>query len=177
MLLISIGSPAVAISVYLLLGATNVAEYVALFTSVSTAVYAILAEPRERTEPILRITPLLKRYGKVVVDGLGNEGKLGIDIWTENIGYSVAKDIEVDCRFVPDGSIRLKDNGIFKHSLLAPREIIQYQAVDFADADKLLAQQLIIESSYLNEDDEKQKPMKKVCAVKELKEGLRETKT
>jgi len=169
-LFVLIGSIVVAISINYSFGAAHIAEYVALFTSVSTAVYAILAQPKGRTEPILRITPLLKQLDPKL-------SHLKLDIWIENIGYSIAKNIEVKCQLVPDASIYIKNNGVFRHSFLAPKEIVQYQAVGLADRNKLLSQQLIIEASYLNEDDKKQKPIKNVYSVKELHEGLKEVKT
>jgi hypothetical protein len=43
--------------------------------------------------------------------------------------------------------------------------------------DKLLSEKLIIEASYSNEDNKKQKPIKKVYLLKELQEGLKEIKT
>jgi hypothetical protein len=176
-LFVSVGSIVVAISINYSYGAAHIAEYVALFTSVSTAVYAILAQPKERIEPFLRITPTIHRHGAIIVGNVGSERTMSLNIWIENIGYSIAKDIEVQCRLVPNGSIFLENNGVFKHSLLAPKEIVQYQAVQIANTDKLLSQQLIIEASYLNEDDEKQKPIRKKALISELEEGLREVKT
>ena len=83
----------------------------------------------------------------------------GLDILIENIGYSIAKDIEVKCKLVPDGSIPLIDNGVFKYSSLAPREPpVKYSALVLVEDSKLLSQEkLIIEVSYLNEDDKKTK--------------------
>jgi hypothetical protein len=176
-LFVLVGSTAVAISINYSVGAAHITEYVALFTSVSTAVYAVLAQPKERIEPFLRITPTIERHDGIVVGNVGSERIMSLNIWIENIGYSIAKDIEVQCRLVPNGSISLENNGVFKHSLLAPKEIVQYQAVQIASTDKLLSRQLIIEASYLNEDDEKQKPTKNVYSVKELHEGLKEVKT
>jgi hypothetical protein len=154
-----------------------VAEYIALFTSVSTAVYAILVQPKERIEPLLRITPTKESLAGVIVGKVGFKRTMNLNIWIENIGYSIAKGIEVQCRLVPNGSISLENKGVFKHPLLAPKEIIKYQALRSVSTDKLLSQQLIIEASYLNEDDEKQKPTKNEYSVKELHEGLKEIKT
>jgi hypothetical protein len=174
-LLILIGSLVVAISIGYSLGVAQIVGYVAWFTSVSTAVYAILAQPKQRTEPILRITPLLKSS---IVTANVTFWVRTIDIWIENIGYSIAKEIEVRCRLDPDGSIPLEKNGFFKHPLLAPKEIVQYQAAKSADVmDNFLSQRLTIETSYLNEDNKKQKPIKSVYLVKELQEGLKEVKT
>jgi len=172
-----IGIVAIIVILFFFSQVNSIAEYVALFTSVSTATYAILAEPKERTEPILRVTPLLKSGKVISIGGSTMGGGLSLDVCIENIGYSIAKDIEVKCQITPDTSIRLKNNGVFKHSLLAPREIVHYEALEWIGKDNFLSQQLIIEASYSNEDDKRQKPIKKKCPVKELEEGLREAKT
>jgi hypothetical protein len=157
------------------LGTSHIAEYVALFTSLSTATYAIFTQPKQRTEPFLRITPLLKTN----ISDVGTRIIFRtLDIWIENIGHSIAKEIEVKCKLDPDGSIPLEKNGIFKHSLLAPEERIKYQAVRTVDVvDKFLSQHLTIEASYSNEDNKKQEPIKKVYLVKELLEELKEVKS
>jgi hypothetical protein len=175
-LFLLVGSTVAAISINYSFGAAHITEYVALFTSVSTAVYAILAQPKQRTEPFLRITPLLKTHATLAIAGKATEAKRGLEICIENIGYSIAKDIEVSCG-LSDDSIYLENAGIFKHPFLAPKESVKYPVVRFADAKILLSQQLIIEASYLNEDDKKQKPIKNVYSVEELHEGLKEVKT
>jgi hypothetical protein len=168
-LFVLVGNITVAISINYSLGVAHVAEYVALFTSVSTAIYAILAQPKERTEPLLRITPTLERHPVVFIDNRKFGGSVGLDVRIQNIGYSIAKDIEIRCQLIPHASIHLENNGIYKISLLSPRDPpIKYQVVGGADAEKLLLLTLAIEVSYLNEDDKKQKPIKKVCWVKEL---------
>lgn len=156
---------------------SSIAEYVALYTSVSTACYAILAEPRERIEPYLRITPLLKSHATISIGNYTSPSLAGIIMWIENVGYSNAKNIEGSCQLVPDASIPLKDKGVFRHALLAPKERIHCEVVESFETDKLLSQQLIIEVSYSNEDDKKQKPIKMEYPVKELEEKLREVKT
>lgn len=169
-LFVLVGSIVVAIPVNTFLGSSSIAEYVALFTSVSTAIYAILAQPKERTEPLLRIGPELKGHGIGIITGtLSSEPNAELNVWVQNIGYSIAKDIEIKCQLSPDTSIPLKDNGITKISFLTPKDRpFQCQIVLSADINRLLSQQLTIETSYLNEDDKKQKPTKDVYSVKEL---------
>lgn len=167
--LLSIGNTVGSILVYFLFGDINVPEFIALYTSILTASYAILAEPKARTEPYLRITAVLKKYGHIMIGNSSSPNSLGLDIWIENIGNSIAKNIEVRCQLVPDGSIPLKDKGVFKHPLLALiPEKVQYKAVEFADSNKLLSQKLIIEASYSNEEDKKQEPIKIEVAINEL---------
>lgn len=168
MLLVSIGSVAVAFFVYYFVGLSDIPEYVALFTSILTAMYAILAEPKAKTEPILRITPLLKQDPKLL--------RYNVDIWIENIGYSIAKDIEVKFK-VSDPKIHVKNNGFFKHLLLAPKETIKCQALELIEYDTYNTQQLITEVSYLSEDNKKQKPIKKEYPIREMEQGFREVKT
>jgi hypothetical protein len=62
-LVLLIGAIAIGISFYSYSLTSEIAEYLALYTSVATACYAILSQPKERTEPFLRITPLLERHG------------------------------------------------------------------------------------------------------------------
>lgn len=176
-LFVSIGSIAVATSVYYSFGVDYVAEYVALFTSISTAIYAVLAEPKAKTEPILRITPLLRTWGTISFGNRSSKSNLGLNIWIENIGYSIAKDIEVKCRLAPNASIPLNNNGVFKHSMLASKERVLYQAVEAVESNKLLSQQLTLEVNFANEDDKKQKPIKKEYPIRELEQDLREVKT
>jgi hypothetical protein len=163
---LAVGILAIGITSYYYSATPSIVEYVALYTSISTACYAILAEQKAKTEPILRINPELSSHSM---------GSLGLDILIENIGYSIAKDIEVNCKLVPDGSIPLSDNGVFKHSFLAPREPpIKYSALMFVETSKLLSQEkLIIEVSYLNEDDKKQKPIKMETTISKLEQEMR----
>lgn len=172
-LFVLVGSIAVAISINYSLGTAHIVEYVALFISSSTAVYAILAQPKQRTEPFLRITPLLRTHQTIAMTGIPSLRERSLDVKIENIGYSIAKDIEVKCKLDPDSSIPLEKNGVIKHSLLTPKEIAKYQVVKRAGADvldKLLSQQLSIEASYYNEEYKKQKPIKNEYSVKELHE-------
>lgn len=159
-LFVLVGSIAVAIFINYSYGAAHIAEYVALFTSVSTAIYAILAQPKQRIDPFLRITPLLKTHPTVFI-GSPTPSSCSLSILIENIGYSIAKEIELRCKLVPDTSIPLENDGIFKHPSLAPREKpVEYKVVKYAIKDKLLSKKLTIETSYMNEDDKRQKPTK-----------------
>ena len=176
-LFLTIGIAVITVTFYYYSETARIAEYVALYTSVSTACYAILAEPKKRTEPYLRITPLLKRHAYIMMGNYSSPKTSGLNIWIENVGHSNAKNIEIRFQLVPDGSIQLKDNGVFVHPLLTPKEKVQCQAVKSAYSDKLLLQQLIVEASYSNEDEKKQKQIKNKWSVKELKEDLKEIKT
>jgi hypothetical protein len=164
-----IGNIAIGVVVFYYYDRSSMFESIAMFTSLATAIYAILAEPKERIEPVLRITPLLKQWDPKFL-------RYNLDIWIENIGYSIAKDIEVRCKISGESSIYVKNDGIFKHPLLAPKEIIQFRASE-CTGHELLSQQLVIEVSYSNENSKKQKPIKKGYTIRELEQGLREVKT
>jgi hypothetical protein len=161
-LFFSIGNVVGSILIYYLFESVNVPVFIALYTSILTATYQILAEPTKRTDPFLRINPKLSDQGM----------DAGLDILIENIGYSIAKDIEVKCKLVPGGSLPLIDNGVFKYSSLAPRETpVKYSALVLVKDSELLSQEkLIIEVSYLNEDGKKQKPIKMERIISKLQE-------
>ena len=130
-LVLVIGAVAIGISFYYYSATSEIAEYLALYTSVTTACYAILAQPKERTEPFLRITPLLERHGT-----FGSiPSTAGIKIWIENVGYSNATNIELKCKLTVDTMVSLEDEGVFKHPLLTPKEKVYYQAVESAQTD------------------------------------------
>ena len=153
-----------------------------MYTSISTACYAILTQPKERTEPYLRITPLIKKYHWVVAGGnpkdyFSTKNTIGISVWIENVGHSNALNIEAKCQLTPDTSILLKDNGFFKERLLKNNEVVEYKLVEHISPDKLLSQKLLIEVVYSNEDDKKQKPITMECLVKDLEENLKIIKT
>ena len=165
-LFVLIGSIAVAISVTYIFGASHITEYIALFTSLSTAIYAILAQPRERTEPFLRITP---RYNP----NRYKSPNIAIDICVRNIGYSIARDIEVRCRLIPNGSIPLERNGIINIELLAPKESVECPLGPIKRS-KLLSQKVLLVACFLDEDGKKQKPIKKEALISELEQKLRD---
>lgn len=148
-LFVSIGNVVGSILVYFILGAVNVPVYIALYTSILTASYTILAEPKQKTEPLLRITPLLKRYGQIMIGNHTSPSSAAIIIWIENVGYSNALNIEAKCQLFPDLTIPLKNNGVFKHSLLVPKEKINFEAVESFGTNELLSQELKIDVNFL----------------------------
>jgi len=177
-LVLLFGAIVIGIGFYYYSATSEIAEYLALYTSISTAIYAILAQPKERTEPYLRITPLIDRHhGMIAIGNWTSPSLAGIKVWIENVGYSNATNIEVKFQLAPDTAIKLKNNGVFKHTLLTPKEITRYDVVEGTETEKILSQKLTIEVNYSNEDDKKQKPIKMECLVKDLEENLREVKT
>jgi hypothetical protein len=152
--------------VYNFLGKEFVFESIAVFTSITTAVYTILATPTTKTEPILRVTPFLG-------GGLGM-GQIGLRVQIQNIGYSIAKNIEVKCKIVPDLTISLENNGVCNIPLLAPKESRIIPLISSIDLPRLLSQEkAIIEVSYENEEGKKQKPIKIEPLISELERNYR----
>jgi hypothetical protein len=173
-----VGALVIGISFYYYSATYEIAEYLALFTSVSTACYAILAQPKERTEPYLRVTPLLdRRQGSIAIGNYVSPNTAGIKIWIENVGYSNAINIELKCLLTLDTVLTLENEGIFKHPLLTPKEKVRYEAVESAQTDLLFSQKLAIEVVYSNEDGKKQKPINIESRIIDLEENLREVKT
>jgi hypothetical protein len=74
-------------------------ESVAVFTSLSTAVYTILKES-EKPKPLLRIQPIM-------TSGLGM-GSLGLDVLVDNVGEAPAKNIKVSSKLIPQTDIILE---------------------------------------------------------------------
>ena len=70
----------------------------AIFTSIKT-----LIEPEAKTEPILESPPNLNPSAKKAIAGFLS-GKVFVDLLIENVGYSIAKDIEVKCHLIPNSS-------------------------------------------------------------------------
>jgi hypothetical protein len=93
-LFLIIGNIALGLYAFYYLGKDTVLESIAVFTSVSTAAYAVLNEPEtEKPEPLLRIRPVAR-------GGLGM-GSLGLDLFLDNVGDALAKDIKVVCKTSP----------------------------------------------------------------------------
>jgi hypothetical protein len=178
-LFILVGSIFVAVLISYSFGAAQIVGYVAWFTSLSTAVYAIWTQPKQRTEPFLRIAPILEKHqGMIFIAGVGGTtSRASLNVWIENIGYSIAKNISVRCGLNPDKSIPLKENGVFSHPLLAPKERVSFQIVEYAETERLSSQQLTIEVKYENEDGKPQNMLTNAYSVEELPESLREVKT
>jgi hypothetical protein len=175
-LFVSIGNLVGSILVYYLSGVFNVPSYIALYTSILTASYTILAEPKQKTEPLLRITPLFKRHGSFSIGGHMPSSTAYIIMCIENVGYSNALNIEVKCQLTPNLKIPLNDRGIFTHSLLAPKEMVNFEVVKSFGTNELLSQELKINTIFFNEDNKKQKVINLNYLVKNLRDRLKEVK-
>lgn len=149
------------------LGTVNVPAFIALYTSILTASYTILTEPKQKTEPILRVSPLVTQHKNPT------SFHYNVDVWIENIGYGIAKNIEAN--------ISVSNNKIFNkkfnHQLLAPKEILKFPIYEYMDFDIYNNERLSIEMAYFNEDSKKIKPMIEEYKLKELPEAFKEVKT
>ena len=167
---LGIGIPVISFILNYYSATSNILESIALYASLSTACYAILAEPKQRTEPLLRITPLVKQQENPI------SFHYRIDVWIENIGYGIAKNIEIKIK-ASDPKVNFNNNGYFKHLLLIPKERFKCPVLEFMDSETYTNQRLIVEISYSNEDDKKLKPIHEEYTIRELKEGFSEEKT
>jgi hypothetical protein len=159
-LFVSIGILVIATVVLYCLGA-NVSEYVTLFTALPTALYAV-STARKRPEPFLRITPILGQAYPLTY--------ITLRIKIENIvAETIAKNIEVKCRLVPDASIFVMNKGVVKHPSPLTKEDppVEYPVLEQVNRNELFSQKLVYEYTCLNEDDKKQKMRKGEIALAE----------
>jgi len=150
----------VGLSTFYYLG-KDMFEYIAVFTSISTAAYAVLNEQeKEKPEPLLRVRPIAR-------GGLG-AGTLGLDVDIDNIGDAPAKDVKVLCKTNPQ-TIGLEDNGVYKIRLLLPKEPpSKFNIINSIESEQLSSQNLDVEVTYSNMENRKQTPIKENYAISEL---------
>ncbi len=136
-------------------------EYIAVFTSLSTAAYAVLNEPETaKPEPLIRIRPVAR-------GGLG-AGSLGLDLFLDNVGDALAKDIRVVCKTSPM-TLSLQNNGVYSIELLAPREPpTKITVISSIDSGQFSSQNLQVELTYSDTEDKKQTPIKATYSIDEL---------
>lgn len=150
------------------LGKDTVLESIAVFTSISTAVYAILNEPpKEKAEPLLRVEPRLRA-------GFGM-GSLGLEVRVDNIGDAPAKNTQVVCKINPQSSISLENDGVYTIPLLAPKEYSKINPIISIQSDQLTSQELAVEVAYSNLENKKQPSMRESYSISVLRKNL-ETK-
>jgi hypothetical protein len=161
-----VGNTAIGIVVFYYYDRSSMFESIAVFTSLATAIYAIMNEPEtKKEEPLLRITPHLAPYGI---------GDLGLDIVIDNIGDSVANGINGTCGITPMASLPLENSGAFSINLLAPNdEPYVYVAIKSVPSEQLLqSEKVTINTEYYNIDGEKQPSIIMVVWMKDLKREL-----
>lgn len=160
-LFLTIGNIVLGLYAFNYLGKDTVLESIAVFTSISTAVYTILNEPeKEKPEPLLRVRPVAK-------GGLG-AGELGLDVYIDNIGDAPAKDIKIVCKTGPQ-TISLENNGVYKIPLLPLKEPpLKLNVINSIESEQLFSQNLDVEVMYSNMENKKHPPMKENYAISEL---------
>jgi len=160
-LFLIIGNIAIGVYAFYYLGKDTVLESIAVFTSVSTAAYAVLNEPETtKPEPLLRVRPIAR-------GGLGS-GSLGLDLFLDNIGDALAKDIKVLCRTNPQ-VLPLQNNGIYHIESLVPREApTKINVVTSIESGQFTSQNLEVEVTYSDTDAKKQTPIKTKYSIDEL---------
>jgi hypothetical protein len=160
-LFLGIGNIALALYAFYYLGKDTVLESIAIFTSVSTAAYAVLNEPETvRPEPLLRVRPVAR-------GGLG-AGSLGLDLSLDNIGDALAKDVKVVCKTSPQ-VLPLQNNGIYLiESIVARERPVRINVVTSLESGQFPSQNLEVEVTYSNTENKKQNPIKKTYSIDEL---------
>jgi hypothetical protein len=169
-----VGNIAIGIVVFYYYDRSSMFESIAVFTSLATAIYAIMNEPETKKEkPLLRIAPHLAS-----AVGLGN---LGLDILIDNIGDSVASGITGICEVtsmtakpLPTKSLRLENDGAFSISQLTPNDKpYVYVAINSEPAAYVLQiEEIRIRVEYYSLDGEKQPFTSVIASMKDLKREL-----
>ena len=160
-LFLIIGNIALGLYAFYYLGKDTVLESIAVFTSVSTAAYAVLNEPETvKPEPLLRIRPVAR-------GGLGM-GSLGLDLFLDNVGDALAKDIKVVCKTSPM-TLGVQNNGVYGIGLLAPREPpARITVINSIESGQFSSQNLEVKVAYSDTEDKKQTPINATYSIDEL---------
>jgi hypothetical protein len=155
-----VGNIALSLYAFYYIGKDTVLESIAVFTSVSTAVYAVLNEPETmKLEPLLRTRPVAR-------GGLGM-GSLGLDLFLDNVGDALAKDIKVVCKTSPI-ILGLQNSGVYDIKLLAPRETAKINVISSIESGQFSSQNLEMELTYSDTENNKQTPIKETYSIDEL---------
>lgn len=156
-----VGNIVIGTSTFHYLGKDSTVELIALFTSLSTAVYAILNEPEE-SQPLLRVIPKIRGgYGM---------GTWGFDLYIDNIGDSFAKDVKILATATPQG-ITLENNGVYEVKVLPAKEKpTRINIVTSSDMNALGSQRIDTEITYSNMKNKKQPQIKESYGMKDLLE-------
>ena len=154
-----IGNITVGILTYYFLGKDITIELIAIFTSLSTAAYAILNEP-EKPQPLLRVKPNIRAgYGM---------GSLGFDLSIDNIGDASAKDVKLICK-TDSKALTLEKGGVYTIKVLPPKDIPELiMVVSSVDTQSLASQKIDVEVKYSNMNDKQQQIIKESYEIKEL---------
>ena len=165
-LFLSIGNIALGLYAFYYLGKGTVLESIAVFTSVSTAAYAVLNEPETvKLEPLLRVRAVAR-------GGLGM-GSLGLDLFLDNIGDALAKGIKVVCKASPI-ALGLQNSGVYGIKLLAPKETAKINVISSIESGQFSSQNLEVELTYSDTENKKQTPIKETYSIDELVRKLHE---
>ena len=157
-LFLIIGNVVVGLSSFRYLGADATIALIAFFTSLSTAVYSIMNEPK-KPQPLLRVKPSLRNPFL---------GSLGLDLYIDNVGDSSAKDIKVICKTSPE-ALTLENNGLYNIEILPSKERpVQIIVITSIETPSIESKKVEMEVTYSNMDNEKQKAIKKIYDVKIL---------
>lgn len=158
-----IGNIAFGISAFYYIGKDVTVEIIAIFTALSTAAYTILNEP-EKPQPLLRVTPHTR--------GGNSMGTLGFDLFIDNIGDALAKDIEITCKTNPQ-HLTLEKNGSYSMKNIPPRDPEEVIMVVHSMDTKILSSQRIeVEVKYSNKNGKRREAIKENYEIRELLDEL-----
>ena len=153
-----VGNLAIGVIVFYFYDKSSMFESIAVFTSLATAIYAIMNEPEaKKEEPLLRITPCLAPYSVI----------MGLDILITNIGTSIAKNTKGTCAVISTTPIPLENNGAFLIENLAPREKGTYVAT-VKDPNLLSSEKVVVTAEYYDLENKKQPPIRVEVLMKDL---------
>ncbi len=153
-----VGNIAVGSPIFYYLGKDITFQFIAFFTSISTAAYAILNEPK-KPQPLLRIQ-LIARAGYEM-------GSIGFDLLVDNIGDATAKDIKVMCKTSPR-IVEVEENGIYNIKLIAPKETNKINVLTSIQESQVSSLRIDVEITYSSIENKKQTPIKESFEVKNL---------
>ena len=121
---------------------------------------------------------LRKRETRTLIEGAPDTkagpwlGPLGFDVVVDNIGNSPAKNIQGSCKIIPQTDITLEKNGMLTVPLLARNERATYDAIVTIPSDRLSSQNLVIEATYSDSKDKKQKPVREETSIGVLRKNF-----
>lgn len=95
-------------------------------------------------------------------------GSLGLDLFLDNIGDALAKDVRVVCKTSPL-MLSLQDKGVYSIDSLVPKESpMRINVITSIESGQFSSQNLEVEVTYSNVENKKQNPIKATYSIDEL---------
>lgn len=158
-LFLIVGNVVLGFSSFYYLGKDAAIEFIAVFTSLSTAAYSILNEP-EKPQPILRVKPRVR-------NGWGMDS-LGFDLHVDNVGGATAKDIKIICKTSPN-TLDLENKGVYEIKILPQREQpTKINLISSIETQSITSQKIHVAITYSNLDNKQQPPIEESYEIDDL---------